>query len=54
MKLCSKKVYCPQCQRLVKGREQLTNADVSIVCPRCGLAIWIRDNFNWRYAVRLK
>ena len=52
MEFCIKKVYCPRCNRLVKGRKQLTNTNVRILCPRCDIAIWIKDDISWRYAVK--
>jgi len=50
MKLCVKRIYCPGCQRLVRGREETVNGRIRILCARCGGIIWLRDGIGWRYA----
>jgi len=50
MKLCVKRIYCPGCQRLVRGREELVNSRIHISCGRCRRTIWLWDDTSWRYA----
>lgn len=50
MKLCVKKVYCPNCSQLVKGQESRDNTTVSIICPKCTNTVWIRDGNTWKYS----
>jgi hypothetical protein len=49
MKLCVKKIYCPDCRKLVKGREEKRNGGIHLSCPRCKRLIWIHDGLSWRY-----
>ncbi len=49
MKLAIKKIYCPNCARLVNGREQQTNGSAKILCSRCGKTIWVKEGLKWRY-----
>ncbi len=49
MKTAPKKVYCSNCQKLVKGEEQKTDATIRIVCPQCKKPVYLKDGFNWRY-----
>ncbi|MDD5082824.1 MAG: hypothetical protein PHU08_05560 [Dehalococcoidales bacterium] len=50
MKLIIKKIYCRNCQRLVKAKEQTTNGNTSVTCPRCNQSLWVRSGLNWKYA----
>ena len=50
MKLCVKKTYCPDCRRLVRGREEaVTNNTRRVFCARCGKALWLWDGIIWKY-----
>lgn len=49
MKITDKKVFCANCQKFVKGREQKADATLRIICPRCDKPIWIWENLAWRY-----
>jgi hypothetical protein len=51
-KLPVKKIYCPKCQRLVKGHIQGTAIAVDVACPRCNLVLWSWKTTSWRSAVR--
>jgi len=50
VKLCVKRIYCPGCQKLVRGREETVNGRIRILCVRCGRTICLRDGVSWRYA----
>ncbi|MCX8126180.1 MAG: hypothetical protein N3E40_03435 [Dehalococcoidia bacterium] len=50
MKLCVKRIYCVNCRRLVKCREEPVNGRINIVCSRCGSVIWVKNPVTWRYA----
>jgi Zn finger protein HypA/HybF involved in hydrogenase expression len=49
MKIAPKKVYCSNCKKLVKGKEQKTDSTVRIICPKCNKPVWVREGFSWRY-----
>ena len=49
MKTSPKKVFCPNCQKLVKGQEQKTESTTRIICPKCNKPIYLRDGFDWKY-----
>ena len=49
MKLAVKKTYCSNCRRLVKGQEQILNKNPRILCPKCGMVVWVRDGLFWRH-----
>ncbi len=48
MKVCVKKIQCPNCQRRIKCHEQKTNGLVNIVCPACGKAIYAWNGISWK------
>jgi RNase P subunit RPR2 len=52
MKLCVKRIYCPACRRLVKGKEYKGNGSISVSCFRCGRPVWINNGVSWRYIQR--
>jgi len=53
MKLCVKKIYCPDCRRLVRGREEtITGNTRRVFCARCGKALWLWDGITWKYTGR--
>jgi endogenous inhibitor of DNA gyrase (YacG/DUF329 family) len=49
MKIAPRKVYCANCQKLVRGQEQKTDSPVRITCPICKKPVWIREGFSWKY-----
>jgi len=49
MKTAPKKVFCPHCQKLVKGQEQKTESTAKIMCPKCKKTVYIREGFGWKY-----
>ena len=49
MKVAPKKVYCSNCLKLVKGKEQKTESLLKVVCPKCEKPVYVKDGFYWRY-----
>jgi hypothetical protein len=50
MKLCTKRIYCPDCRRLVRGREETINSNTHrVLCGRCGRPLWFWNGITWRY-----
>lgn len=51
MKLLIKRIYCPKCQRLVRGREQREGRfdRTHILCSRCGKLLYIWNGITWRF-----
>ena len=49
MKICTKRIYCSNCRRLVKGREQGDSEKLQVSCSRCGKPIYVWDGITWRY-----
>ncbi len=50
MRLPIKKIYCPKCQRLIKGQTQSPNSATQVVCPRCSQSLWFWKSTTWRSA----
>lgn len=48
MKLCIKKIYCPNCRQAVKGVEPPYDGPYRILCSQCGLAICVSNGIYWR------
>lgn len=51
MKLCVKKVYCPQCKQSVRAREESGNGQDRISCSKCDQIIYIGNGVYWRRAL---
>jgi hypothetical protein len=49
MKLLVKRLYCANCQKLVRGKEQKTGATLSIVCGKCQKPICINGDSGWKH-----
>ncbi len=49
MKLRTKKIFCHSCQKLVRGSEKKSNANIQISCSKCGKQLWAREGIIWRY-----
>ncbi|MBI2829881.1 MAG: hypothetical protein HYX81_01835 [Chloroflexi bacterium] len=47
MKFCIRKIYCPNCQSLVKCREEAVSGQVRIHCSRCNQLLWRWDGTSW-------
>ncbi len=47
MKVTTKKIYCPNCLRLVTGSEKLTDGNIAVTCPICKEVIWLWNGTNW-------
>lgn len=50
MKLCVKRVFCPNCQRLVSCKEETSKGVVKVLCTRCEKLVWTHDELKWKYA----
>jgi hypothetical protein len=42
-----KKMYCTKCKRLVKGQMQSQGVGKRIICPLCGLHLWVWNRTSW-------
>jgi len=51
MKLCIKKIYCPNCRQAVMGQEPPYNGPYRILCSKCGQSICISNGIYWRWTV---
>lgn len=51
MKLCIKKIYCPNCRQAVKGVEPPYNGPYRVLCSKCGQAICVSNGIYWRRAL---
>ncbi|MFH0846612.1 MAG: hypothetical protein V1894_00940 [Chloroflexota bacterium] len=54
MKRFSKRIYCPNCQRLVRWNEQKAGNGTQFLCQRCGKLIWLKEGLAWKYAKSVK
>ncbi len=48
MKIVTRRLHCPKCERLVNGREQVSEETRQVFCTRCGSLIWVWDGIKWR------
>jgi len=48
MKIATRKLYCPNCERTVTAREQPADGGIQVYCRRCKELIWVWDNIKWR------
>ena len=49
MKLAVKKVYCTNCQKLQRVKEENNNGATRFTCTECKNAVWIKDNLTWHH-----
>ncbi len=49
LKLLVKRVYCPVCHKLVRGREQKVETGEHVSCSRCGRLLWLWNGVTWRF-----
>jgi len=47
MKVTTKKIFCPNCLKLVMGSEKSTDDNINVTCPRCNETIWHWNGGNW-------
>ena len=47
MKLATRKIRCPKCERLVPVREQAEASVVKMYCRRCGSLLWTLEEARW-------
>ena len=47
MKVNTKKTFCPNCQKLVMGRDKTADDTIKVSCPRCNELIWYWNGINW-------
>jgi RNase P subunit RPR2 len=50
MKLCIKRIYCDNCHKLVRCREQEASGASQILCLKCGRPLRFLDGTTWKYA----
>jgi DNA-directed RNA polymerase subunit RPC12/RpoP len=43
-----KKIYCAKCQKLVRGKAQISGNSTQINCPRCGQKLWSWGQISWK------
>ena len=48
MKYCVKKVYCPNCLKLVNCVEEMREKRIHAICQSCQSSIRYRDEARWR------
>lgn len=48
MKIVVKKVHCPTCQKLVRGREQKMNNQLQVLCSACSRPLRLWTGTSWR------
>lgn len=42
-----KKVYCTKCKKLVYGKIQTSGGTKQVICPHCGLHLWVWKDTGW-------
>ncbi|MFH1382529.1 MAG: hypothetical protein ABIH70_06490 [Chloroflexota bacterium] len=52
MEACTKRIYCADCQRLVKCRQEQVSGKDSVLCSRCGRLLWVHEPTGWKYAAK--
>jgi len=52
IRLPIKKTYCTKCQKLVKGKAQLSGDSSRINCPKCDTTLWTWNYISWKSAER--
>ena len=53
MKVATRKIHCPNCERTVTTREQAAEGNIQVYCRRCKELIWVWDNIKWRPVVKV-
>ena len=48
MKLSVKRIFCQNCQKLVRGIEQKANDNILMSCSRCAKPLYLWDGIIWR------
>ena len=48
MKMCVKKVFCPNCQKLMACREQKVDGQSQVLCFKCGRQLRLWTGTSWR------
>ena len=47
MKVTTRKIYCPNCLKLVMGSEKLVDDTIKVSCPICKEIIWDWNGTYW-------
>ena len=47
MKLCVRKIYCPNCREAVRGVEPHYDGPYRVLCSKCGHAICVSNGIYW-------
>ena len=50
VRLPSKKLFCPKCLRLVKGKVQNSGVNTQLSCPRCATRLRVWTITSWKSA----
>jgi RNase P subunit RPR2 len=48
MKIVTRRLHCPKCEKLVNGREQVADESRQVFCTRCGSLLRVWDGIKWR------
>jgi len=48
MKLIIKKLFCHECQKLVRTREQKSGRETQIICTQCGRLLYSWNGLRWK------
>lgn len=49
MKVCVKKIRCPNCERMIKCEEQPANGNIRVVCPSCKKLLYTWNGVSWKF-----
>jgi hypothetical protein len=47
MKVTTRKIYCPNCLKLVMGSEKLAEDTIKVSCPNCNEVVWLWNGTYW-------
>ena len=47
MKIATRKIKCPKCEKTVSTREQVVEGNTNIYCLNCKELVWSWDKVKW-------